>query len=80
VQLTGTGMCLEMNRAGVGRAVNHSPSPGVLFKERSQTSTPSYTSLWPLEIIVHFVPLSSLTVPITFVLFVTICVTATVSL
>jgi hypothetical protein len=80
VHLTGTGSCLELNRAGVGRAVNRSPSPGSYFKERSQTSTPPYTSLWLVEIIVHFVPLSNLTVPIPFVLSVTIFVTATVSL
>jgi len=39
---TGAGLCLELNRAGVGRAVNHYPATVFKFKERSLTSTHPY--------------------------------------
>jgi hypothetical protein len=76
---TDTGFCMELNRAGVGRAVNYSPATGFYFKDRSHTSTPPY-AFRSVKIILYFVPLSSLTLQISVVLFVAICVTATVSL
>ena len=75
----GNGLCLELNRVGMGCAVNHSTVTSFQLKQKIHTSTHHIPSL-PVHVILYFVPLSSLTVSISLVLFVTICVIATVRL
>jgi len=75
----GSSLCLEMNRVGRGCAVNHSTVTSFQFKQKIRTSTPHIPSL-PVQVILYFLTLSSLTVSIPVVLFVTICVTDSVRL
>jgi hypothetical protein len=80
-------LCLELKENEKGVKLSTAVT-GLYFKERSHTYTPPYPPSWRVDIILHLVPLSSLTVPIavvlfvtiSVVLFVTISVTATVSL
>jgi len=76
---TDTSLCLELKQRGRGVELSRAVT-GLWFKERSHTSTPLYTPSWPVELILHFVTLSRLSVTIHIVLYDTICVTATVSL
>ena len=76
---TGTGLCLELNRAGGGSGFNHSTATVFKFKERRLASTHPYMFMACRNNII-FLSLTRVTVPSSVVLFVTVSVTATVSL